>query len=236
MVNSPSIRKCRRIRTLIVTPTPQGVETMVDLRSADAPTETSYELGLPPTASLRADEQGGAEVVEGMDTTLLIQPPTAVDAAGNPVETELKVSADSVTVLSRPTPSTVFPVLVDPTFIQEGWEMGGSGRRPRRTRVERHLHELGRAGGGSLRGLRTCFSWAGSHVRGRRSVPLGGIRELGILCARIWPRYFDVRWSSSDYLDLANVRHWTAVLRVRQPGTLSGAGRRVVRREKRLAG
>jgi sugar lactone lactonase YvrE len=106
---------------LIVTPTPQGLETMVDLRSSDAPTETTYELALPPAAELRASDQGGAEVVEGARATVVIPPPTAVDAAGNPVETELAVSADSITVIAKPTPSSAFPVLVDPVFIEEGW-------------------------------------------------------------------------------------------------------------------
>lgn len=106
---------------LIVTPTPQGVETMVDLRSAEAPTETTYELTLPPAADLRVGEQGGAEVVDGTHATLVIPPPTAVDAAGDPVQTELTVSADDITVITKPNPSTAFPVLVDPVFIEEGW-------------------------------------------------------------------------------------------------------------------
>jgi tripartite motif-containing protein 71 len=106
---------------LIVTPTPQGLETMVDLRSSDAPTETTYELALPPAAELRASDQGGAEVVEGAHATVVIPPPTAVDAAGNPVETELAVSAESITVIAKPTPSSAFPILVDPVFIEEGW-------------------------------------------------------------------------------------------------------------------
>src|SRR4029077_11590681 len=105
---------------LLVTPTPQGVETMTDVRSAEAPTRTTYELSLPAGAELRATKDGGAEVAEGERTTVLIPPPSAIDAAGNPVQTGLRVSGESITVTIEPTPSTVFPALVDPEFIQDG--------------------------------------------------------------------------------------------------------------------
>lgn len=106
---------------LIVSPTSEGVETMVDVRSAEAPTETTYNLSLPAGAELKATDEGGAEVVEGDRTTLLIPPPTATDAAGNPVQTELTIGHESITVGITPSPSTAFPALVDPTFITEGW-------------------------------------------------------------------------------------------------------------------
>jgi sugar lactone lactonase YvrE len=106
---------------LIVVPTPEGVETMTDVRSAEAPTRTTYDLALPPGAELRASREGGAEVVEGDRTTLLIPPPTATDAAGNPVQTELTVSSESITVVIKPDASTAYPALVDPTYITEGW-------------------------------------------------------------------------------------------------------------------
>jgi sugar lactone lactonase YvrE len=106
---------------LIVAPTPRGVETMTDIRSAEAPTRTTYDLELPAGAVLRATQEGGAEVAEGDRTTLLIPAPTATDAAGNPVQTELIVSGDSITVAVTPSPSTAYPILVDPTFITEEW-------------------------------------------------------------------------------------------------------------------
>jgi DNA-binding beta-propeller fold protein YncE len=106
---------------LIAAPTARGVETMVDIRSAEAPTETTYDVSLPAGAELEATKEGGAEVAEGGRATLLIPPPTAVDAAGNPVETQLTVSAESITVVTNPSPSTAYPILVDPTFIEEGW-------------------------------------------------------------------------------------------------------------------
>ncbi|HJZ38300.1 MAG TPA: hypothetical protein VJ204_18675, partial [Solirubrobacterales bacterium] len=103
---------------LIVAPTAQGVETLTDIRSADAPTRTTYDLALPEDAELIA-RQGGAEVLEGGKTALLIPPPTAIDAAGNPVETELSVQGDSIAVKTTVDPSTAYPVLVDPNFLYE---------------------------------------------------------------------------------------------------------------------
>lgn len=106
---------------LIVTPTPQGVETMTDIRSPEALMRTTYELSLPAGAELRATGEGGAEVVEGGRATLMIPAPTAVDAAGDPVQTELGVSDGSIVVTTTPNPSTAYPILVDPTYITEGW-------------------------------------------------------------------------------------------------------------------
>jgi tripartite motif-containing protein 71 len=106
---------------LIVSPIAEGVETMADIRSPQAPLQTTYDLTVPAGAELHATEEGGAEVVEGSRTTLVIPAPTATDAAGNPVQTELEVSGEGVTVVTQPSPSTAYPILVDPTFIAEGW-------------------------------------------------------------------------------------------------------------------
>jgi hypothetical protein len=106
---------------LIVAPAPQGLGTMTDIRSAEAPTRTTYELTLPAGAELRATKEGGAEVVEGDRTTVLIPPPTATDAAGDPVPVEMTVSGESLAVQVTPDLSTAYPVLVDPTYITEGW-------------------------------------------------------------------------------------------------------------------
>jgi RHS repeat-associated protein len=111
---------------LLVTPTPTGVETMTDIRSAEAPTATTYELSLPAGAELRPTKFGGAEVIEGGQGIILIPPPTATDAAGDPVQTELSISGDSLTVAIEPDQSTSFPVLVDPGFLYENseWAFG----------------------------------------------------------------------------------------------------------------
>jgi tripartite motif-containing protein 71 len=111
---------------LVVAPTAQGVEMMTDIRSAEAPMQTTYSLELPSGSELRATAEGGAEVTEAGRTTVAIPPPTAIDAAGNPVPTELKVSAEGLTVTADPTPSTSFPVMVDPAYMVQGfsWRWG----------------------------------------------------------------------------------------------------------------
>jgi RHS repeat-associated protein len=101
---------------LVVAPTPTGVETMTDIRSAEAPTTTTYELSLPAGAELKASEIGGAEVVQGTRTTMAIPPPSAIDAAGEPVPVELKVERESLRVVASPGPQASFPILVDPVF------------------------------------------------------------------------------------------------------------------------
>jgi Ca2+-binding RTX toxin-like protein len=105
---------------LIVSPTPQGVELMTDVRSAEAPTQTTYDLSIPPAAELRPAINGGAEVVEDGQTTVAVTAPTAIDAAGNPVQTEMQVSGSGLTVSITPTLTTAYPVLVDPIW-NERW-------------------------------------------------------------------------------------------------------------------
>ena len=95
---------------------------MTDVRSAEAPQWTTYELTLPAGAELRPTENGGAEVVENGNSVVAIPAPRAIDAAGNPVQTELTVSGDGMTVTTTPDLSTAYPVLVDPTFeTPESW-------------------------------------------------------------------------------------------------------------------
>jgi RHS repeat-associated protein len=104
---------------LIVEPTARGVETMTDVRSAEAPRASTYQLSLPPEAKLEPSPHGGAEVVERGRATLVIPPATATDAAGEPVPVDMTVEGDQLTVTISPEPSTAFPVLVDPWYITE---------------------------------------------------------------------------------------------------------------------
>ncbi len=106
---------------LIVEPTPQGVETMTDIRSAEAPTTATYDLSLPSEAALRSSPQGGAEVLQGGKATLVVPPPSATDAAGEPVPVAMQVEGEELKVTISPGPSTEFPVLVDPWYNVESW-------------------------------------------------------------------------------------------------------------------
>jgi RHS repeat-associated protein len=106
---------------LVVAPTPTGAETLTDIRSAEAPLETTYELSLPQGASLEAGPAGAAEVVEGGKTDILIPAPSATDAAGEPVPASQRIEGDKLIVEISLEESTQFPVLVDPSWIVEGW-------------------------------------------------------------------------------------------------------------------
>lgn len=104
----------------VVAPNPGGIETMTQLRSADAPTEQTYHLGLPSGATLEA-KGGGAVVTDGAEALMTVSPPSAIDATGTSVPAELTVGSDTVTVRVSPSQDTAFPVLVDPLFQSFEW-------------------------------------------------------------------------------------------------------------------
>ena len=114
---------------LVVSPSPEGIELLTDVRSPEAPRQTTYRLSVPAGAELKATRGGGAEVAEGESTSIVIPPPTAIDAAGDQVPTEMQVEGSSLTVSIDPGPSAAYPILVDPNFVMEAWHWtaGGTG-------------------------------------------------------------------------------------------------------------
>ncbi|HEU4461875.1 MAG TPA: hypothetical protein VFR75_04710, partial [Solirubrobacterales bacterium] len=106
---------------LVISPTPTGVETMTQLRSADSPNVSTYRFSLPPGASLSATEGGGAKVRSGEKLLLSVPAPTAIDAAGEAVPVELEVSRDTLKVHVEPDDSAPLPILVDPLFQTYEW-------------------------------------------------------------------------------------------------------------------
>jgi hypothetical protein len=106
---------------LAVAPTATGVDLMTAIRSADAPTSTTYQLSLPAGAEVKTGVKGTVEVVEDGKTTTLIVPPSATDAAGASVPATQRVEGDKLIVKVTPESSTQFPILVDPEIINDGW-------------------------------------------------------------------------------------------------------------------
>jgi hypothetical protein len=104
---------------LLVTPTPTGFETDIQLRGPAAPTSQTYALDLPEGASLRRSTDGGVEVVNGDELLLQVQPPTAIDATGASVPAQLTFSGDTITVSVSVSAEDTYPILVDPLY--EGW-------------------------------------------------------------------------------------------------------------------
>jgi sugar lactone lactonase YvrE len=103
-----------------VAPSPTGVETLTQIRSVESPRSQTFNLGLPPGATLQSDE-GGAAVVHGEETLVSIAPPTAVDATGAEVPVSFETRGSSLTVTITPDESTQFPVLLDPLFQTYEW-------------------------------------------------------------------------------------------------------------------
>ncbi len=106
---------------LAVAPTPTGVETLTQLRSAASPHSQTFNLDLPAGATLRATEDGGAAVTAGEETLLSVSPPTAIDATGATVPVHLDISGKSLSLTVSPDGSTQFPVLLDPLFQTYEW-------------------------------------------------------------------------------------------------------------------
>lgn len=107
--------------SLAVAPTPTGLETMTVLQSPNAPTRQTFNLDLPAGATLVGTAQGGAEVTQNGQPILGIMPPTALDASGSGVPVSMEVSSDSLTLQVSPSPSSVYPILVDPLYQEYRW-------------------------------------------------------------------------------------------------------------------
>lgn len=101
----------------MVAPTPVGVETFHQLRSAASPEDLPLKLNLPSGATLRAGQDGeGAQVINARgETTMSISQPRAVDADGQQVPTSYSVQGDSITLhVAHRSGDWMYPILVDP--------------------------------------------------------------------------------------------------------------------------
>lgn len=107
---------------LAVAPTPSGVETLTQLRSPDSSTTQTFHLQVPEGADLESSEVGGAELTQGARTLMTVMPPTAIDADGKSVPATLTVAGNSISVKTKPSSSTAYPVLVDPFFQIYNWD------------------------------------------------------------------------------------------------------------------
>jgi len=111
----------------VVAPTPTGLETLTQLRSAEAPRSQTFELQLPDGASLASDGEGGALVSHGGTQLLSVPAPTAIDAEGNAVAVSMDVSEKSLTLHVSPEDSSAYPILVDPLYQHYNWFWGNNG-------------------------------------------------------------------------------------------------------------
>ncbi len=112
---------------LIVSPLAAGAELFSLLRSVDSPERLRFEVTVPPGAELRADGEGGAEVVRSGARLIHVSAPTASDAQGAEVPVSMSVDG-SFLVLTVPhrDRDVAYPVLVDPETVQENWYDNGN--------------------------------------------------------------------------------------------------------------
>jgi NHL repeat len=113
--------------SLAIAATPGGFETLTLLQSPDAPTSQTFVLDLPQGATLRATNDGGAEVLRDDHPLLGISPPTALDAVEESVPVTMTVSGKTLTLEVAPEAETTWPVLVDPLYETYNWWNGITG-------------------------------------------------------------------------------------------------------------
>lgn len=109
-----------------IAPTPTGLETLATLRSPDAARSEQLKLTLPSGAVLAETEDGGAVATLGGEPILDVKPASAIDANGDPVPVEMKVSGDELTLTVSPAQDTAWPVLVDPLMEGFAWQAGAT--------------------------------------------------------------------------------------------------------------
>jgi hypothetical protein len=93
-----------------------GLQVLVVIDDATAPTEYRFDMTVPDGAVLRSTGDGGAEVV-GSDGALVsaVAPPWAVDATGVSVSTSYRIEGSTLVQVVDHAGST-YPVVGDPKF------------------------------------------------------------------------------------------------------------------------
>ena len=113
----------REDTSFLLSPIAGGLEFSAMLLSPDSPERLSFGVNLPQGATLRASENGGAEVVgaEG-EAVATVTAPHAVDAQGATIPVGLEVEGSSL-VISFPhrEAEIAYPLYVDPQVIEENW-------------------------------------------------------------------------------------------------------------------
>jgi RHS repeat-associated protein len=150
---------------LLVAPQSTGIETMTQIRSAEAPRTQVMDLTMPDGASLLATEAGGAEVKLDGEQLMEVSPAMATDAAGETVPASITVSGDQLRITVEPEGTVTYPILVDPNFRMEeySWTWGGSkyaGWTPLSSASGYHASE----NSGYTPALETYSGWGGGSA------------------------------------------------------------------------
>lgn len=109
----------REIEGSIITafPTPGGIQTFIEIPTAQSPMEYEFPIDVPDGAMLNAQPDGSVFVM-GSDgiPVAVVNVPWALDAEGSAVRTHFRVEGSTVIQVVEPDASTAFPVIADPDF------------------------------------------------------------------------------------------------------------------------
>ena len=112
---------------LTVAPTPEGVETLTQIRSADAPRTETFDITMPIGVKMEAN-LGGAVIKDGQNVLVNVPAPSAIDAAGDPVPVDLTVSGSSLQLSVSPSADAAYPILIDPVYqVYTMGQLGSQG-------------------------------------------------------------------------------------------------------------
>jgi RHS repeat-associated protein len=103
-----------------VEPTPEGVETFWNLRSANSPSANTLDFDLAPGLRMRRSPKvrGAIEIRKGQTPYFVLLPPTVRDASGLSVTAKLRLHGDQVTVVvPRSREPLMYPLQVDPALV-----------------------------------------------------------------------------------------------------------------------
>ena len=101
----------------VVTPTVNGVDLSMFLRSRMSPEQFRYRLALPADARLRSDD-GGAIVLRDGVTLARIPALSARDSQGSPIPARMLVVGDELVVkVPHRKREVAYPLIVDPEFV-----------------------------------------------------------------------------------------------------------------------
>lgn len=104
-----------------VSPTPLGFETLTQVRSAKAPDTQRLRLALPDGATMSPTGKGGAKVLQDGQLLMTVDPPSAIDAAGEEVPVTMDVAGSGLVLRVSPAADATYPILVDPLFQTYEW-------------------------------------------------------------------------------------------------------------------
>ncbi|WP_435748748.1 hypothetical protein [Microbacterium sp. PMB16] len=99
-----------------------GVQTLIQIAGADAPTEYRFPLDLPEGGQAALFDDGAVIVSDASGTAVSgFRAPWAVDANGTPVQTSFRIDRNELVQVVDFTVDTAFPVTADPDLGTEWW-------------------------------------------------------------------------------------------------------------------